>query len=193
MGFVSTRWFYFRCRLVGITPGKNIKVDGAVILRSSGGRLVIGDRVFLVSSSWRCTASSLNHPVRFCTHSPDAKIVIGDGCGLNGTSITCRSTTIKVGDGVMIGPNVVIVDSDFHHVWPPEERLQPTVELQDQAVDIGNQVWIGMNVTILKGVTIGQNSVIAAGSVVVKSIPENSLAAGNPAKVIKRYVADNHM
>lgn len=87
----------------------------------------------------------------------------------------------------MVGPNCVIMDSDFHVPWPPELRTKYSDTDHDFDVHIGRNVWIGTNCIILKGVTIGDNSVIAAGSVLVKSVPENVLAAGNPARVVKQY------
>ncbi|MDD5593804.1 MAG: acyltransferase, partial [Candidatus Margulisbacteria bacterium] len=85
----------------------------------------------------------------------------------------------------MIAANTVIMDSDFHAVWPPENRpLNPAQN--DADVTIGRNAWIGVQSIILKGVTIGDNSIIAAGSVVVNDIPPNVLAGGVPAKVIKK-------
>jgi acetyltransferase-like isoleucine patch superfamily enzyme len=117
--------------------------------------------------------------------------VIGDDVGLNGTSITSRSQAITIGAGTMIAPNVIIVDSDFHRPWPPgERRSYPGTEL-DRGVSIGRDCWIGMNAIILKGVTIGDNTIIGAGSVVVSDIPANALAAGSPARVVKTYDASS--
>lgn len=87
----------------------------------------------------------------------------------------------------MVAPNVIIVDSDFHPPWPPENRLNYPGDEYDKDVRIGKNCWIGMNAIILKGVNIGDNSIIGAGSVVVKDIPPDSLAAGVPAQVIKVY------
>ena len=87
----------------------------------------------------------------------------------------------------MLAPGVVIMDSDWHIAWPPEKRHVTWEKDMDKDVILEENVWVGMNVTILKGVTIGKNSVIAAGSVVTKSIPANCMAGGNPAKVIKQY------
>lgn len=151
------------------------------------GGVNIGNRVQLVSSSWRCSAGALNHPVRLRTSIRGAKIILEAGCGLNGTSITSHSSVVRIGEGTKIGPNVTIVDSDFHIPWPPERRMGYSVSEHDAPVNVGKRVWIGMNTIILKGVTIGDNAVIGAGSVVIKDIPANVLAVGNPARVVKYY------
>lgn len=87
---------------------------------------------------------------------------------------------IEIGDGTMIGPRTVIVT--LNHDLDPNTRLAAT----PRPVKIGKNVWIGASCTILPGVIIGDNAVIGAGSVVVKSIPANAVAVGNPAQVIKQ-------
>ena len=86
---------------------------------------------------------------------------------------------IFIGDGVLIGHNVVI--ATLNHDLRPEKRQG----MHPKPVKIGRNVWIGSNSTILPGVTVGDNAVIGAGSVVTKDIPENTVFAGNPAKFIK--------
>ena len=79
----------------------------------------------------------------------------------------------------------MITDSDFHAHWPAETRhIEPAFEL-DRGVSIGANVWIGMNSLILKGVTIGDGAIVAAGSVVVRDVPAKAVVAGVPAKVVK--------
>lgn len=90
---------------------------------------------------------------------------------------------IEIGDGTIIGSNTVIRDYDAHTLEYPGKESKRTAP-----IIIKENVWIGLNVTILKGVTIGEGSVIAAGSVVVKNIPPRCLAGGNPAKVIRENV-----
>ncbi len=85
---------------------------------------------------------------------------------------------IEIGDRTMIGPNVTIVT--LNHDINPETRVNAT----PKPVKIGKNVWIGADCTILPGVTIGENCVIGAGSVVTKNVPNNVIVAGNPAKLI---------
>ena len=87
---------------------------------------------------------------------------------------------IEIGDEVMIGPNVSIITSG--HPVEPSRRREIVVA---KPVTIGRNVWICAGVTIVGGVTVGENSVIAAGSVVTRDVPANTLAGGNPATVIR--------
>lgn len=86
---------------------------------------------------------------------------------------------IFIGDGVLIGHKVVL--ATLNHDMSPEKRRG----MYPKPIKIGRNVWIGSNSTVLPGVTVGDNAVIGAGSVVTKDIPENTVAAGNPARVIK--------
>lgn len=99
----------------------------------------------------------------------------------NKVSIIC-SQSITIGDMTDIAPGVLIRDSDGHILLPR------TKTSMSSPIVIGNNVWIGSNVIILKGVHIGDGAVIAAGSVVTKDIPSGCLAAGVPAKIIRRDI-----
>ncbi len=175
-----------KARLLGVELGRNVTAHGAVgLLRWPGGRISIGDDVAIVSSWRRATACCLAFPSRLRVFGPGASIEIGSGCQLNGSSITARSKTISLGRNVMLAPNCIIVDSDFHAPWPPEtRRTDPGME-RDAHVSIGDNAWIGMNSIILKGVAIGAGAIIGAGSVVTRDVPPNRVACGAPAKVIR--------
>ena len=110
----------------------------------------------------------------------NATLELGSGFINTGANITCFEK-IKIGDNVAIAPNVTIRDSDGHKLNVPGHKICEPVE-------IGNHVWIGMNATILKGVTIGDSAIIAAGAVVTKDVAPKTLVGGVPAKVIKENV-----
>jgi acetyltransferase-like isoleucine patch superfamily enzyme len=142
----------------------------------------LGDNLHMVSD-FRRSGIALFSPCKFTT-TAKGSITVGDDVQLNGVAISSRKR-IEIGDGTLIAPNCIIVDSDFHAVWPPENRGHSDPSEQDREVVIGKNVWLGLNVTVLKGARIGDNSVIAAGSVVVDEIPANVIAAGTPARVVK--------
>jgi acetyltransferase-like isoleucine patch superfamily enzyme len=111
-----------------------------------------------------------------------ARIRIGSGFAFSNNISICALDLISIGDRCLIGDMVTIMDADHHEIdpkqrWNGQGRIAP--------VNIGDNVWIGSRALILQGVTIGENSVIGAGSVVTKSIPANSVAGGNPARLIR--------
>ena len=109
-----------------------------------------------------------------------ATLEVGSGYTNNNVEINCFNS-IKIGNNVAISKNVIIRDSDSHIINNDEKKMvQPVV--------IGNNVWIGLGAIILKGVTIGDGAVIAAGAVVNKDVPPKTLVGGVPAKVLKTNV-----
>ncbi len=120
---------------------------------------------------------------------PGAMLEIGNNVGISCTAIVCHRK-IVIGNDVKIGGNVVIYDTDFHSLDARERNAIPesTANIRTAEVVIGDGVFIGAHSTILKGVSIGQNAIIGAGSIVTKTVPENELWAGNPAKFIKKII-----
>jgi acetyltransferase-like isoleucine patch superfamily enzyme len=114
-----------------------------------------------------------------------ARIVIGTNTGISGSTI-CAADSIRIGSDCLIGSGVMIVDNDFHAIDPRNRRSNCNhADIASAPIIIGNNVFIGAQSIILKGVSIGDNSVIGAGSVVRASIPENTIATGNPAVSIR--------
>lgn len=115
--------------------------------------------------------------------SPDAAIEFGDATQVNNNAfIKSEGAGIRIGARALIGSCVRIFDSDFHDLDPLRRRGG---EAKMAAVELQDNVFIGDNAMILKGVTVGRDSVIGAGSVVVRSIPPGVIAAGNPARVVR--------
>ena len=104
---------------------------------------------------------------------------------MSGVTIYAREG-ITIGERCVIGGNVKILDNDFHPVDPALRISNPCENYGKAPIVIGNNVFVGCNSLILKGVTIGENSVIGAGSVVCNSVPANCVVAGNPARIVKR-------
>lgn len=183
---VMGRAYRTEARLRGIALGRNATFFGRpIFMIHPGSSVTIGDDCVLVSNSRRCSTANLYGPVRLQTDNDTSTIAIGRGSGLNGVSIWCRSTSVILGEEVALGPNVTIMDSPAHVLWPPQNRSHyPGVEL-DKPVMIGDRVWVGNGALILPGATVGENSVIASRSVVTGEIPPNCLAAGTPAKVVR--------
>lgn len=100
----------------------------------------------------------------------------------NNSCFISEGEEIVISDYVLIGTNFTVYDSDFHEL-NPQNRIKGIPNMA--SVYIKDNVFIGSNVTVLKGVTIGENTIIASGSVVTKSIPANVIAGGNPCKIIR--------
>lgn len=147
------------------------------------GRLVIGKN-FKCNNKIKSNSIGLIQPCVFNIATAEAEIVIRDNVGISGSTINATKS-ITIGNNVLIGSGCIITDTDSHPIdW--QDRINNRNERTiSSPIIIEDNVFIGARSIILKGVTIGKNSVIGAGSVVTKSIPANSIAGGNPAKVIK--------
>jgi acetyltransferase-like isoleucine patch superfamily enzyme len=153
--------------------GSRVRVWGSPWV-SNQGQLYIGDRVRLSSS-----ISTLELGV-----GPEGTLEIGDRVLINhGTSIGATKL-VRIGERCNIGSQVILMDNSFHEIDPERRDQQP----EAAPVILEHNVWLAARVIVLPGVTIGQNSVIGAGSVVTRDIPPDVLAAGVPAKVVRSLV-----
>lgn len=181
---VHTFIFKIKSKLLNINYGVNPKIYGSLhIIKFPNSKVIIGNDFLSVGNKVRATARSGSINL-IKTYSPNSKVIIGNNVHMTATSIICRSTEVNISDNVLIGPNTVITDSDIHCL-DIDRRLEPCPE-RDREVNIGKNVFIGMNCSILKGVKIGDNSIIGAGSVVLTDVEANSIYAGNPAKFIRK-------
>jgi len=156
--------------------GKRCSARGVVYFkRRQDSCIIIGDECNFLS---RPTVNPMGVfcPCMFTTTTKGAVIHVGDRCGFSGVRVWAAKS-VTLGNNVRCGANVLITDSDAH--------AEDSRAGKDAPVVIEDNVWLGMNVMVLKGVHIGKNSLIGAGSIVTRDIPANVMAAGVPCKVIK--------
>ena len=151
-----------------VSIGKNFMVSGKLNI-SGPGKVTIGNnvRIGMEVTPW--------------TSSKEAHIIVGNNVFLNGTRFGC-AVKIEIGDNSVIA-DARIMDTDYHST-NPNERHNPDF-IGKGPIKIGKNVWVTINIVILKDVTVGDNSTLTPNSVIVKDVPENCVYGGNPAKCIK--------
>ena len=183
--YVWNRYYLpFFVRRKGVILGRNVRFLGKpVISMAPGTSIRIGDDCVLCSAPEN-TALGVNHPVVLRTLRSGASISIGRSTGISGGSI-CAAHQITIGEECLIGANVTIADTDFHAIAPKGRRYNDDLtQIKCLPVEIEDNVFLGTGCAVLKGVSVGKNSVIGAFSVVTKSVARNSIVAGNPARPI---------
>jgi maltose O-acetyltransferase len=161
------------CRLRACTRvGRLPRVYGRPRITNFG-EIVIGEKFRFFSTT--VTSEMVAHP--------GGRIEIGDNVFVNyGASLSAHKR-VAIGDGCQLGSYACLMDNDYHSV---EDRSKAG---ESKPIVLGRNVWLGVRVIVLKGVTIGDNAVIGAGSVVTRDIPANCVAGGVPAKVIRTFEA----
>lgn len=143
------------------------------------------DGIWVMVNTFSCSTLGINRKCKITVY-PDALLEIKGRISMSNTAIVCTKH-ISIGANCMIGGGVTIVDSDFHSMNPIHWNTPKDEELmKSKDVIIGENVFIGMNSIILKGVTIGDNSILAAGSVLHSDVPTGEVWGGNPAKYISK-------
>lgn len=175
----DARWREFwRLKKLGIRwqlrhvqhTGAEIELRGPIIIRN-GGTIMMGNQVVL-DAAW-------HKPIYIHLARPEARLTIEDNAFINyGTEISLVQE-IFIGARSLIGIDCLIYDTDWHNL-DGSDGDSPAAPTR-----IGRGVWLGARVIVLKGVTIGDNTVVAANSVVTRDLPGNILAGGSPAKVIR--------
>ena len=151
--------------------GSFTRIENNVRIWKQNGEIVLGNRVFLHRGV----------KLSVCGTRTKAKIIIGSRSYIGDRTEIHAGKSVEIGNGCNISWNCTILDRDYHKLCSEEEIIKP--------VKICDNVWIGCNSTILKGVTIGEGAVVAAGSVVTKDVPPKALVGGNPAKIIKTDIS----
>jgi acetyltransferase-like isoleucine patch superfamily enzyme len=168
----------YRCERVGA----RLQMGGTLPFIVGDGRIEIGDDVGIdTKTTWF---------VGFKV-SESAELIIGDRVFIGYNAILSAAKSIRIGDDTMLAGNVKIFDNISHPLSPRRRLAHESFSLDESApVVIGRNVWIGDGAVIMRGVTIGDNSIVAASAVVTRSVPPNTLVAGNPA-VIKKEIGDD--
>jgi acetyltransferase-like isoleucine patch superfamily enzyme len=135
------------------------------------GTMTLGDRVRLVSTVATLELVTL----------PGGHLEVGNNVFINYGSSLVSSAHLKIGDGCLIGTHVMVMDCDFHRV---EDKAWDTT---GQPIVLEDRVWLGNRSMVLKGVRIGHDAVVAAGSVVTRDVPPRSVVAGVPARVVRTF------
>jgi acetyltransferase-like isoleucine patch superfamily enzyme len=177
-----------------IFVGTGVKIKHAHLI-SAGRNLIIEDGVYLNALSTNGIRMKNNVTIArnstiICTGVIAQKgtgVCIGNNTGINANAFMAGQGGISIGDNVIIGPGVKIFSEN--HVYSGADKIIKDQGVNRVGVMIEDNCWIGASVTILDGVTIGEGCVIAAGSVVTKSIAANSIARGVPAKVLKSRIS----
>lgn len=162
--------------------------DGAVTLygwpiisAAEGSVLKLHDGVRLVSDAY-FSGPGIGGPCVLRTLASGAVLDIGQGTGLSGVGI-CALREVRVGADCLIGADVIITDNDFHPL-DPSRRMAPLSAVDAQPVRIGRNVFVGARAIVLKGVTVGDDSVVAAGAVVTSDVMCGQIVAGVPARAV---------
>lgn len=180
---VSNLITYCNCKMRKIKIGSTCEFYGVpTIHRAFLSEIKIGKKCRFRSDT-TSNLVGINRKCIIATMREKAEITIGNNSGFSGTVIVAAEN-IKIGNNVLCGANALLTDFDWHQV-DPYKRLHRIENSESRPIRVDDNVWLGVNVVVLKGVTIGENSVIGANSVVVKDIPPNVIAAGNPCKIIK--------
>lgn len=149
----------------------------------NGAPVSLGDNVNVIATS--------DNKVRFTVWSKkenEGCVKIGNYCLISPGVRISSATNITIGDNCMLANRAYITDADWHDIYDRSMFVGQSIP-----VKIGNNVWIGDSAIVCKGVHIGDNSIIGAGAVVVKDIPANVIAAGNPAVIMKKLDMDKQM
>ena len=179
-------WNYFMLWANGVEIGKNMKIYNRIYLtKHPTAQVIIGNNLVFISGDG---FNPLCRNLRGCIYAGEgAKIKIGNDVGISSACIRAKQY-IKIGYNVNIGGDCILLDTDAHNMNYKIRRKRDGEDgrtANSAPIIIEDDVLIGARCIILKGVTIGAHSVIAAGSIVTKSIPKDCVAGGNPCKIIK--------
>ena len=181
----SARWSFMLCGALAIGSGTRVATAQLAVRDVSECRVEIG--------------SDSNIECRIVLEAAGARVRIGSRTHVGGGTLLDAATGIDIGDDVLIAFDVLIMDHDSHSLTFAERRNDVRDWMAGNknwhcvpkgGVTVCNKAWVGTRVTILKGVTVGEGAVIAAGAVVTRDVPAWTIVGGNPARVIRELTAE---
>lgn len=185
--FITSSYNFFKLKTNRVRIPKKLVINGKIYL-SNKGSIVFGDNLRINSGkNYNVIGGDIRTNMIVLKN---GVLSIGDNVGLSNSTFFCTEN-ITIEDDVLIGGNCKFYDTDFHSLdydirLNPYKNNIPDNGVNTAPIRIEKGAWIGGHCIILKGVTVGSKSIIGAGSVVSKSIPNNEIWAGNPAKFIRK-------
>ena len=176
--YYRARFLHLECRSLAHLDLDDTTTFSVPVRCQGQGSLNLGARNVL---GYRGAARLGTGEILIQPRAPASEIIIGEGNSFNNNVSIVANERILIGNHCLIGDMVAIYDCDFHELAPGTRNRSHG---QTAPVTVEDNVWLGSRVVVLKGVTIGQNSVVGAVSVVTRSVPPNTIVAGIPAKVI---------
>lgn len=182
LNYVYNRW---TLNHYGVEYGTNLHIKGRIMIikkKIEGGTIKFGDNLYINSSMRFNPVGGVRSVLALFTE--DGSIEIGHNTGMSNVVIGAFES-VEIGANVSIGGGAKIFDSDFHSLSFSDRMKVPDTHFLTKPVIIEDGAWIGTDVLVLKGVTVGKEAVVGGGSVVTKDVPAGQVWAGNPAHFIK--------
>ena len=182
--FINKIFNYFFLKKFLVQYGKNLIINGRVNLNING-KFIVGQNC-IITSGKKYNQVGYNEKT-IITINKGAVVCFGDNVGVSNINLYSKKE-ISIGNNVLIGGGTNIWDTDFHSLDTENRIFEGDTNVKSASIIIEDDVFIGANVTILKGVRIGKGSIVGAVSLVSKSIPSGEIWAGNPAKFMKKII-----
>jgi acetyltransferase-like isoleucine patch superfamily enzyme len=174
-------------RIHGVSIGTGLRVRSLPFCRCYGnGRIEIGNNLTINNTLRENPGGVVHKTVLYAGRG--SVLRIGNDVGISGAILHAQDP-ITIGDRCLLGANCSIFTSDFHGLHPADRRVPSAAH--KAPVVLEEDVWIGANATILKGVTVGKGSIVGASSVVTRNVPAGTIVMGNPARVIAPLPSDS--
>lgn len=178
MLFFKKKSIFKNCQIIVEGFNNVLYIDKSTLLRDSYIKIEGNNNKIFIGNN--CSLKNLTIDMK----NENSVIKIGDKTSIEEARITSfEPYKIEIGKDCMFSANIVIMNTDVHKIYDIDTGLKIN---EGKEISIGDHVWLGIRTIILKGVSIGDNAIVAAGSIVTKDVKANSIVSGNPAKQIKK-------